>query len=106
MQVSFTVTAAGWPAEMAVGRCGTVARDVLSTLAAFPVTCGDLSCGACHIYLSHELMGGEIGAEESELLDLADAPRRGGSRLACQVRLSEAWRGAAIEIATPARLPA
>jgi ferredoxin len=103
IEISFTVTAAGWAPAVAVGRCEAVARDALSGLPAFPVTCGDLSCGACHIYLPHELIEGAIGAEENELLNFTDAPRRSGSRLACQVHVSESWRGATVEIATPAR---
>jgi ferredoxin len=101
--VRFTAVAEGWPAESAVAGCGTIARDALRGLAAFPVTCGDLSCGACHIYLPATLAEGDIGREENDLLDLADAPRRRGSRLACQVRIRDQWQGAVVEIATPAR---
>jgi ferredoxin len=102
-EVRFTAIATGWPPQQVTGRCGDALRDALRELAAFPLTCGDLSCGACHIYVPRDLAAVPMGTAESELIDLADAPRRSGSRLACQVRITQFWEDAVVEIATPAR---
>lgn len=52
---------------------------------------GNLMCATCHVYVDHEWMGllNNCEPEEDMLLDETCSPRTDGSRLSCQVRVTE-----------------
>ena len=56
---------------------------------------GNLSCATCHVYVDDAWFDklGPIGDIENELLDATASPRRAGSRLSCQITMSEALDG-------------
>jgi ferredoxin, 2Fe-2S len=61
---------------------------------------GNCSCATCHVWVGEEFAPhvGPPGDMEEDLLDLAVSERRGASRLACQIRITEALDGLAVEI--------
>jgi ferredoxin, 2Fe-2S len=61
---------------------------------------GSLSCATCHVYIDDEWFGKlePIGDLERQLLDATASPRRAGSRLSCQISMSEALNGMRIYI--------
>lgn len=61
---------------------------------------GNCSCATCHVWVRDEfvpLVGAPEDLEE-DLLDLAVTERRPGSRLSCQIVMTEALDGLAVEI--------
>jgi 2Fe-2S ferredoxin len=63
--------------------------------------CGGVcSCATCHVYVAEEWLSrlAPASADERDLLELAKEVRP-GSRLSCQVRLSEALDGMTVEVA-------
>jgi 2Fe-2S ferredoxin len=61
---------------------------------------GNCSCATCHVWVADEFapLVGPPGDMEEDLLDLAVAERRTTSRLACQIRVTEALDGLTVEI--------
>lgn len=61
---------------------------------------GNCSCATCHVWVREDFVHllDPPGDMEDDLLDLAVAERRAGSRLSCQVVLTEELDGLAIEI--------
>jgi len=61
---------------------------------------GAMICATCHVYVDdpgdQELP--PVSDEESEMLDLAAAPRRPSSRLSCQLRLAEEATCLSVEV--------
>lgn len=52
---------------------------------------GALSCGTCHVYVAQEFLS-RLPAptqEEEEMLDFVAAERKDGSRLCCQIVMTE-----------------
>ena len=53
---------------------------------------GSAACATCHVVLPEEIMAalGPISEHENDMLDFAEAPRESGSRLSCQIKVSDA----------------
>lgn len=61
---------------------------------------GSLSCGTCHIYLDDDAAG-KVPApseQEADMLDFVAAERRPGSRLSCQIRISDDMNGLVVHV--------
>jgi 2Fe-2S ferredoxin len=61
---------------------------------------GNASCATCHVWVREEylpLVGPPLDMEE-DLLDMAVSERRPGSRLSCQIRVTDALDGLTVEI--------
>lgn len=68
-------------------------------------TCGGAaSCGTCHVYFADKAAAGERTEDEGYMLEgLGDFVEiREGSRLSCQLKVTEAHEGLKIEIAPEA----
>ncbi|MEC9358518.1 MAG: 2Fe-2S iron-sulfur cluster-binding protein [Pseudomonadota bacterium] len=70
-------------------------------------TCGGMcSCGTCHVYVANEWIDRLPPRSEDEALMLEALAEvvelRPGSRLSCQIELSEALQGLAVEVAPDA----
>jgi 2Fe-2S ferredoxin len=61
---------------------------------------GNASCATCHVWVRDEFLPliGEPGELEEDLLDMAVSERRDGSRLSCQVTVSEELDGFTVDI--------
>jgi 2Fe-2S ferredoxin len=61
---------------------------------------GSLSCATCHVYVDPEWIDRleEKGAFEDEMLEGTASPREEGSRLSCQIKLSENISGIMVTI--------
>jgi 2Fe-2S ferredoxin len=61
---------------------------------------GNASCATCHVWVRDEFLPliGEPGELEEDLLDMAVSERRDGSRLSCQVTVSEELDGFSVDI--------
>lgn len=61
---------------------------------------GSLSCATCHVYVDPEwtVRVGDPGEDEGELLEGTVSPRGPGSRLSCQIELSDALDGLIVEV--------
>lgn len=62
---------------------------------------GNLSCATCHVWVREEFAAlvGPAGDDlEEDLLDLAVTERRPGSRLSCQIVVTEELDGLTVEI--------
>jgi ferredoxin, 2Fe-2S len=59
---------------------------------------GNCSCATCHVWVRDEWPVGEPDDMEEDLLDLAVTERRPGSRLSCQVVVTEELDGLTVEI--------
>jgi 2Fe-2S ferredoxin len=66
---------------------------------------GACACATCHVYVSDEWMEqtGERTEEEEDMIDLA-LDVQDGSRLACQIELTEALDGLKVSLARDAVL--
>ena len=66
---------------------------------------GACACATCHVYVSDEWMEqtGERTEEEEDMIDLA-LDVKDGSRLACQIELTEALDGLKVSLARDAVL--
>ncbi len=61
---------------------------------------GNLSCATCHVWVDAEFVE-QVGTPddmEEDLLDLAVSERRAGSRLSCQIAVTEDLDGLTVEI--------
>lgn len=84
---------------------GTLMMEAIRDAGLVEGTCGGVaSCGTCHIYFADKDSAGEQTEDEGYMLEgLADFVEiRGGSRLSCQVKVTDAHNGAKIEIAPEA----
>ena len=61
---------------------------------------GNASCATCHVWVREEFLPllGEIGEAEEDLLDMGVTDRRSGSRLSCQVPVTEDLDGLIVDI--------
>ena len=61
---------------------------------------GNLSCATCHVYVDDTFLPvtGPAGDLEDDMLDLAVADRRTGSRLSCQITLGDGLDGLTVEV--------
>jgi 2Fe-2S ferredoxin len=62
---------------------------------------GNASCATCHVWVREDftaLVGPPEDDLEEDLLDLAVSERRAGSRLSCQVTVTEELDGLTVEI--------
>jgi len=84
---------------------GSVMMESLRDAGLVEGTCGGVaSCGTCHVYFAAPAKAGERTEDEGYMLEgLEDFVEiKDGSRLSCQVTVSEAHNGLAIEIAPEA----
>jgi 2Fe-2S ferredoxin len=56
---------------------------------------GNAMCATCHVYVDAAMLGAlpEMGPDEDEMLDCTMSPREAGSRLSCQLRVTEELDG-------------
>jgi 2Fe-2S ferredoxin len=61
---------------------------------------GNCSCATCHVWVADEFLPlvGEPEDMEEDLLDMAVTDRRQGSRLSCQITVTEDLDGLTVEI--------
>lgn len=61
---------------------------------------GNLSCATCHVWVRPEFLPlvGDPGDDEEDLLDLAVTERRAGSRLSCQIPMTDALDGLVVDV--------
>lgn len=61
---------------------------------------GALTCATCHVYVDDQFLEavGEVDYDEDELLEGATAERRDGSRLSCQIEMSDELDGITVEM--------
>lgn len=61
---------------------------------------GNASCATCHVWVRVEFLPllGEIGETEEDLLDLGVTDRRTGSRLSCQVPVTDELDGLVVDV--------
>ncbi len=66
---------------------------------------GNASCATCHVWVRDEFrdLAGELGDLEDDLLDLGVSERRDGSRLSCQILLTDELDGLTVDV--PAEQP-
>ena len=64
---------------------------------------GVMSCATCHVIVDESFidMLSPVSETENQMLDYTAAPREPGSRLSCQIVMSEALDGMAVRIADP-----
>ncbi len=62
---------------------------------------GNASCATCHVWVRDEFVPlvGEPGETEEDLLEMGVSDRRDGSRLSCQIRMSDELDGLTVDIA-------
>jgi len=61
---------------------------------------GSAACATCHVVLPEEIMAalGPISVHENDMLDFAEAPRESGSRLSCQIKVSDALDNISVRV--------
>lgn len=61
---------------------------------------GNASCATCHVWVRGEFLPllGEIGETEEDLLDMGVSDRREGSRLSCQVPVTDDLDGLVVDV--------
>jgi 2Fe-2S ferredoxin len=61
---------------------------------------GNASCATCHVWVREEFqtLVGPANDLEDDLLDLGVEDRRGGSRLCCQINLTDELDGLAVDV--------
>ena len=61
---------------------------------------GLLTCATCHVYVAEPWVAQLPAPDEDEhsMLDFAASPRQSGSRLSCQIHLTEALDGLTVEL--------
>lgn len=84
---------------------GASMMEALSAVGLVEGTCGGAaSCGTCHIYFGDKTAAGERTEDEGYMLEgLEDFVEiREGSRLSCQIKVTDSHDGLKIEIAPEA----
>ena len=99
--VSVTVIDDGNEKAVSLPLRSTVLKALQEAMVPIGSVCGgSMACGACHIHLDpSDPQAVAASADELCLLDDHSAHRAGRSRLACQVIVTAAMDGHAIEIA-------
>lgn len=61
---------------------------------------GTMSCATCHVLFDDEQLArvGPAPADENAMLEMTASPREPGSRLACQITLTEALQGLVVRL--------
>ena len=61
---------------------------------------GSAACATCHVILPEDVKStlGPISAHENDMLDFAAAPREPGSRLSCQIAVSDELDSVSIRV--------
>lgn len=61
---------------------------------------GSAACATCHVVLPEAIVLalGPISEHENDMLDFAEAPRESGSRLSCQIRVSDVLDNVCVRI--------
>lgn len=61
---------------------------------------GNASCATCHVWVREEFLAatGAIGDMEEDLLDMGVSDRRDGSRLSCQIPVTEELDGLVVDV--------
>ncbi|MFI1582814.1 2Fe-2S iron-sulfur cluster-binding protein [Embleya sp. NPDC020630] len=61
---------------------------------------GNLQCATCHVYVDETTLDKPepIRADEHAMLDFTACPRRPGSRLSCQLKVTEALDGLIVHL--------
>ncbi|MBZ9708600.1 2Fe-2S iron-sulfur cluster binding domain-containing protein [Mesorhizobium sp. ESP7-2] len=61
---------------------------------------GSAACATCHVVLPDQIISalGPISEHENDMLDFAEAPRQAGSRLSCQIKVSDVLDNIAVRI--------
>ncbi len=80
---------------------GEPLMEVLAGALLVEATCGGTcSCATCHVYVEPEWLA-QLPTQNEEEIELLDAlmHRRDSSRLACQIRLTEAQDGMTVTVA-------
>jgi 2Fe-2S ferredoxin len=62
---------------------------------------GNASCATCHVWVRDEFVAlvGEPNDTEEDLLEMGVSDRREGSRLSCQIKMSDELDGLTVDIA-------
>ncbi|WP_297834408.1 2Fe-2S iron-sulfur cluster-binding protein [Pseudomonas sp.] len=62
---------------------------------------GSAACATCHVYVQEKFLNRlpPISDNEDQLLESTSSPRRGNSRLSCQILMSPELDGIRVEIA-------
>ena len=101
----FRVTTADGSKKDIKAKTGTVLMETLRDAGLVDGTCGGAaSCGTCHVYFTNTTLAGEHTEDEGFMLDSLEdfVEIKDGSRLSCQIVVSDDHDGAAIEIAPEA----
>jgi len=99
------VTTADGDSKTVEALAGISMMEALSAAGLVEGTCGGAaSCGTCHVYFADKALAGEQTEDEGYMLEgLEDFVEiREGSRLSCQVKVTEAHEGLKIEVAPEA----
>ena len=99
------ITTANGEAKTVEATAGSSMMEALAAEGLVEGTCGGAaSCGTCHIYFADKSIAGERTEDEGYMLEgLEDFVEiREGSRLSCQLKVTEAHDGLKIEIAPEA----
>jgi ferredoxin, 2Fe-2S len=59
---------------------------------------GNAMCATCHVYVTDQDGLPELSTAEDELLEATADPRRGSSRLSCQLPVTEDMDGLVVEL--------
>jgi 2Fe-2S ferredoxin len=89
-----------WAVDAAVGD-SVMSAAVRNGVPGIVAECGgNCSCATCHVYVGERFadLVGPPGDMEEDLLDMAVSERRDTSRLACQIRVTDALDGLVVEI--------
>ena len=104
MPILHVITASGETKDVDAPTGGSM-MDALQAAGLVEGTCGGAaSCGTCHVYFADKAAGCERTEDECYMLEgLEDfVVIREGSRLSCQLKVTDAHEGLKIEIAPEA----
>jgi 2Fe-2S ferredoxin len=99
------ITTANGETRTVTAETGQTMMEALSAADLVAGTCGGAaSCGTCHVYFPNKASAGAQTEDEGYMLEgLADfVDIRGGSRLSCQLKITDDHDGLKIEIAPEA----
>lgn len=74
---------------------------VAANVSGIEADCGGmLTCATCHVYVREPFASSlpPPGAEELGMLEFTASPRQPGSRLSCQIQLTEALNGLTVDL--------
>ena len=101
-QVIYVTTAGVEQAVDAVTGDSVMATAVKNGVPGIIGECGgNASCATCHVWVRDEFVPlvGEPNDTEEDLLEMGVSDRREGSRLSCQIKMSDELDGLTVEIA-------